>query len=87
MCLLTGVVHVLNWLGVRMKETKEKIIASHRWLATRLRLLTLYLSFWVVDKHIQCSLSSAGASVSELLVSILNFNGVGHRLGLHQDGL
>ena len=35
MCLLTGdVYNVLNWLGIRMKETKEKMVVSPRLLAT-----------------------------------------------------
>ena len=33
-CLLTGVVRVLNWLGIRKQKMKEKMVASPLWLAT-----------------------------------------------------
>ena len=69
MCLLTGVVRVLNWLGIRMQKMKEKMVVSPHWLVTApAAAYYVCLSFWVAGKHV---------SVPELLVSLLNFNGEG----------
>ena len=85
MCLLTGVVHGLNWLGIRMKEMKEKMVASPCWLATG--PATTYCLFELLGCRQAYTMFPELHVVSvRSLDLVLHFNGVGHRLGLHQEG-
>ena len=88
MCLLTGVVRVLNWLGTRKQKMKEKMVASPLWLATAPAATYCLFELLGCCKHIQCSLSFRCFSARTLgkFWSLLNFNGEGTDLGLHQEG-
>ena len=79
MCLLTGVVHVLNWLGIKMKEMKEKMVASPCWLATA-PAATYYLFELLGCRQSYTMYPELQVVSVRFLDLFLHLNGVGHSL-------